>query len=606
MNALQTFIFHIFIVLTLTVPASFATAQPASTDAETAPWLAEYKALNAASPDDRIDFLERVIRNPVYVNDLSTQVDARVKKAAENRNIGNFSEALLDLEAAEKIASKSADSRLQGSVAFVRGTVHAENGKIADAIDAFHAANKFAEAEGDKNGRATAVNALGVAYLFSGNQNRAIDYFEESLSIALELGNQAAAITAKGNIGNALGELGQLEESLRQHQEALELAKAIDEPNRIAYQKANICDRLNDLERLDEAEPICAKALKLANNLGHMRLISGVLMTQGELLLKLGQPGDSLMALERAQKIAGASTFTLDDALAKALAKTHEALGNYREAAQFWQVAFEAHAARVSADREALAEELAVRYEVAKRDKDIELLNVRNELQNLELKNRSRQLFAVGGALLSALLIMAALWRGYQSKRTLETELKSRNAKLQDALDTIQKLASTDSLTGLLNRRAFHDIARQSLEYKRRTDQPISLTLGDVDGFKQINDQHGHATGDEILIEIATRLKDTLRTSDVVVRWGGEEFLCFFPDTDEAQALDIANKLRSAISAHDVTTSQGSFRVSITFGVAGVEYDVQDAIRRADVALYEGKHQGGNSVVLATTSDDKN
>jgi len=107
-------------------------------------------------------------------------------------------------------------------------------------------------------------------------------------------------------------------------------------------------------------------------------------------------------------------------------------------------------------------------------------------------------------------------------------------------------------------------------------------------------------------VEIATRLKDTLRTSDVVVRWGGEEFLCFFPDTDEAQALDIANKLRAAISAHDLTTSKGAFRVTITFGVAGVEFDVQDAIRRADVALYEGKNQGGNTVVPATQIHDKN
>jgi len=601
MRILRTFVFFVAVTLPL-----LTTAQPASPAANQSQWLSEFSALKAASPAERIDFLERVIRNPIYVDDLFTQVDARVKKAAENRNTGNYSEALLDLEAAEKIASKSANPRLQGSVAFVRGTVHAENGKIADAIDAFHAANKFAEAEDDENGRALAVNALGVAYLFSGNQERAIDYFQESLSIALELGNQAAVITAKGNIGNALGELGQLEDSLRQHQEALELAKAIDEPNRIAYEKANICDRLNDLEKLDEAEPICAAALKLATDLGHTRLISGILITQGELLLKLGQPGESLAALERAQSIAGDSTFTIDDALPKALAKTHEALGNYQEAAHFWQRAFEDSTARIETDREALSEELAVRYEVAKRDKDIELLNVRNELQNLELKNRSRQLFAVGGALLSALLIMAALWRGYQSKQTLEGELKARNAKLEDALATIQKLASTDSLTGLLNRRAFHDIARQSLEYKRRTDKPISLTLGDVDGFKQINDQYGHATGDEILVEIATRLKDTLRTSDVVVRWGGEEFLCFFPDTDEAQALDIANKLRAAISAHDLTTSKGAFRVTITFGVAGVEFDVQDAIRRADVALYEGKNQGGNTVVPATQIHDKN
>lgn len=189
---------------------------------------------------------------------------------------------------------------------------------------------------------------------------------------------------------------------------------------------------------------------------------------------------------------------------------------------------------------------------------------------------------------------MAALWRGYTDKRNLEAELLSRNSKLEDALNTIQKLASVDSLTGLLNRRAFHDIARQALEHKRRTDTPISLALGDVDKFKQINDSYGHAVGDEVLAEIASRLTNSLRGTDVVVRWGGEEFLCFFPTTDIKAAKALAEKLRLAVSAYPISTAFGEFNVSITFGLAEVDNDVQYAIRRADKALYEGKHMGGN------------
>lgn len=145
-------ILHVFVFLSWSVLTSIRAAQaPSSAPDEDTPWIREYATLNTASPDQRIDFLEDVIRNPVYANDLPTQIDARVKKATENRNIGKFSEALIDLEAADKIAAKSADPRRQRSVAFARGTVHAESGKIADAIDAFNSANKFAEAEGDKN-----------------------------------------------------------------------------------------------------------------------------------------------------------------------------------------------------------------------------------------------------------------------------------------------------------------------------------------------------------------------------------------------------------------------------------------------------------------------
>ncbi|MGB0189231.1 MAG: GGDEF domain-containing protein, partial [Aequoribacter sp.] len=82
--------------------------------------------------------------------------------------------------------------------------------------------------------------------------------------------------------------------------------------------------------------------------------------------------------------------------------------------------------------------------------------------------------------------------------------------------------------------------------------------------------------------------------TDVVVRWGGEEFLCFFPTTDIKAAMTLAEKLRLAVNAYPVSTAFGEFNVSITFGLAQVDDDVQDAIRRADKALYDGKHMGGN------------
>lgn len=570
-----------------------------------ASWQHDFEVLTDRSPEALLHFLDETLRQQDYLDDLEAQVQIRLHQAKIMRDASRYEDAITALSSADVVARKALRSDLQAEVLLTRGTVKAETGELADAIDDFHAARKLAQAEKDQNLELSVLNALGVAYIYGRNPERAIEYLEQTKTLAQKLNNTQRELVALGNIGTALADMNKIEASLEAHRQAYalilegSLGPNVSPP--AIYQLANICSRLFDLNKLEQAELECNQALAPAEALGHIRILSGILMTLGKIKFEQGDEGKAIPLLQRALELVGTGTPTISLPVIEALANAYTASDRHAKASQYWGMAWKLQQEQEQRERTALTEELEVRYEVEQRDKNIELLQLNAKLREAELQNRDRQLFFVASLLGACLLLMAALWRGDTDKRKLEYQLVTRNAKLEDALNTIQKLASVDSLTGLLNRRAFNDIARQALEHKRRTDTPISIALGDVDDFKRINDSYGHAVGDDVLTEIALRLTNSLRGTDVVVRWGGEEFLCFFPTTDINAAMALAEKLRLAVSSYPVATAFGDFNVAITFGVAGVDDDIQDAIRRADKAMYDGKHAGGNVCTLEST-----
>jgi diguanylate cyclase (GGDEF)-like protein len=149
----------------------------------------------------------------------------------------------------------------------------------------------------------------------------------------------------------------------------------------------------------------------------------------------------------------------------------------------------------------------------------------------------------------------------------------------------LERLSDVDALTGVLNRRG----ARLVLDERG----PVSIVLVDLDHFKQVNDQFGHAVGDAVLCRVATLLAGVLRGGDAVVRWGGEEFLLVLSQIDLEKAYHIAERARRAVSAEPFGP-RGDLRVTISAGVAerrGAEA-VEQLVRRADEALYQAKHGG--------------
>jgi diguanylate cyclase (GGDEF)-like protein len=178
--------------------------------------------------------------------------------------------------------------------------------------------------------------------------------------------------------------------------------------------------------------------------------------------------------------------------------------------------------------------------------------------------------------------------------------LENETARL--ALET---LANRDGLTGLTNRRHFMHVADAELQRAQRYERPVTIGMADLDYFKKLNDTYGHAAGDAVLRSFAALMQDTLRQSDLVCRYGGEEFAFLFPESSLAETQQLAERFRALVSDYDIRLSDGRLvRVTMSIGLADASHcPIEVALKRADEALYEAKRLGRNRVVIAAPTD---
>jgi two-component system, cell cycle response regulator len=203
----------------------------------------------------------------------------------------------------------------------------------------------------------------------------------------------------------------------------------------------------------------------------------------------------------------------------------------------------------------------------------------------------------------------------YVSKQTPVTQLIARlmtaqrilalEHSLRTTLEERTRWAMTDSLTGVRNRRGFDLELKRELKIARRYGGDLSLVVIDVDYFKAVNDQHGHAVGDEVLEAIARRLEGLLpRDTDWLARLGGEEFGVVLPQTRLRGAAKVAECIRAGVEARPIATQAGAIPVTVSLGVSGTqqlqhqEPSVEELLRRADACLYRSKRGGRNRVTV--------
>lgn len=160
------------------------------------------------------------------------------------------------------------------------------------------------------------------------------------------------------------------------------------------------------------------------------------------------------------------------------------------------------------------------------------------------------------------------------------------------------KMAYTDPLTKANNRTAFNDTVLREIKRSNRAQQHLSLIFVDVDHFKSINDSYGHECGDLALASVASWIKDSVRGSDVVFRYGGEEFVVLLANTDLESATIIAERIRSDIEEHTLAYGMNALRITASLGVSSLRGDdtLESFVKRADEAMYHAKRQGRNRV----------
>ena len=176
------------------------------------------------------------------------------------------------------------------------------------------------------------------------------------------------------------------------------------------------------------------------------------------------------------------------------------------------------------------------------------------------------------------------------------------------ATEALKQHSARDALTGCFNHGHGVQVLAAEMSRAARSRLPLSIMMMDVDGFKDINDSHGHLTGDSVLASVGSALVRLLRQSDIRCRYGGDEFLIILPDTKLPAAVEVAETLRRAIQGIEVTSPRGVVTVTPSIGVAARaqgELDITSFIDRADVALYEAKQNGRNCVQVYSGRDEE-
>jgi len=165
--------------------------------------------------------------------------------------------------------------------------------------------------------------------------------------------------------------------------------------------------------------------------------------------------------------------------------------------------------------------------------------------------------------------------------------------------DQTQRLATTDPLLGINNRRHLFTLGESVFGAAKRYSRALSSVMFDIDRFKKINDTYGHAVGDEVLVIVANRVTTTIRDVDILGRYGGEEFGLVLPETAAAQALTAAERIRAAVGDRPIVTSAGELHVTISLGVAEIAAHTEDIhalFEMADQAMYRAKRMGRDQV----------
>ena len=402
------------------------------------------------------------------------------------------------------------------------------------------------------------TNNLGNVYLELGRVDEALACFRRGREEHLELGDRFGAAIARSNEGRASMAQGRFEDALTALREALAWFTELQQG---AY-------RLATLGKLGEA--FAAMGDEAAAEASFREALAGlegegaasgfgadVRAAWGRFLSTCGRHEEALPALTGAiesYRSRGADTAVVS--LTRHRADTLRRLNRLEEAYQHLESYVEQHE-RIERERGALM--------------------VRASLVELE----------------------AGLASDHQLHVVTREVLAEANRSLRDQAEQLERLSTTDELTGVHNRRSLSRRLEEESRRAARDDGDLALVLLDVDNFKAINDRHSHLVGDEVLARMATVLAETVRRSDVVARWGGEEFALLLPGCDIERASAVAEKVRTAIDAHDWSDAVPGLQVTVSVGVAclgEVGSDTLALVQMADRRLYRAKEAGRNRI----------
>lgn len=501
---------------------------------------------------------------------------------------GDSPQALLHFDRAVGAAAAGGDDELMADALFQRAYLRGVQGELAAGLIDMRRAMGMYEKLQQPHQAQNALSGIAILYNRMGDHAQARHYFAASLKLQRESGMAREELVTLHNLGRTLEGMADWPAAQKAFEDALLVARKIHYPRGEAYALRGLASVRNARHAPAEALALLDLASDIQQDTPDERLRGQFLLQRGIALRQLHRPAEAADMLQQAMEI-----FRRADSLAEQVAAGGELAAAWRDSGD-WKAAFTQHAAFKEASDTLLRRQLdqrfatlKIEFDSAAKDKENALLQREKIAADAALAQERRvgRLKMVVMLLAAALaLVMGALvWRQRRTGRTM------------------QRLAMTDELTALPNRR--HVLGKLEALLAPGAGGG-ALLIVDLDHFKRFNDQRGHLVGDEVLRAVAEVLRQAVRKPAAVGRLGGEEFVVVLPRADIVSAADMAETLRRRVQAIDTTPwSLGAgteITTSVGLTLAEPGDDVSALLRRADEALYAAKAAGRNRVVVRT------
>jgi len=545
-----------------------------------------------------------------HIQDQVSIVMAMTYEARLLNDEGRTGESLEIIEQALAIVEHAGNNRLSNQVYSMAGELYSKVGNFQIAM---RHELKALDALGDSSGqqsdlrRARALNNISRLYLRLKDPKMALAYNAKAAELVERTGSSAFMANLANNRGYAYADQDQWAPAISAYKKALKIARDVgDSPDEILALN-NLADAaLNQMHYPDcvlyaresiavaqknRKEDLAATAL---GNLGVCHIDMGA-VAQGAAEIKHG------IEFLRKAKALPQVELMLDD-----LATAYKKASLYREALEAKEEQQKLATELFQTERDRAIMELQARFDVSQRQKEIGALEQKNRLQSAEIENKSLQRVIAILATIVAVAISIAIFLLYRKIRESNRRLNETNVKLEHQ-------STHDPLTGLFNRRAFEDYLKSQGQSHAADKKalPSVLVLLDIDHFKHINDTYGHAIGDLVLVELGKRLHTILREKDMLMRWGGEEFLIYLHGLPLERISHVIERTLTVVGGTPVEHNDNPITVTISIGyiliplpgIEETELDWEKALQLSDVALYMAKSGGRNQAIGIVRAD---
>ena len=536
--------------------------------------------------------------------DADVQAEVYAEHLAQYWARADFAKAISYLEPTLNYARQASQSRVRYYAFNMAASFQNWQGKYEEALDSFHQA--YSAIEHDENAR-TPIRRMNLASNIAGlqsnlkNFSKARQMLEQSLTEAKNNPDLEGFLPdIYIQLGVILVQMDQLEQAIVANKQALSWSKK----RKNTYGESTALNNLGDIamrqRKLDTAKQYFEQSLTLGLTLRDKSIEHLARFNLGYVQVLSGQHTEGLpamLAMIGEFKKSGAQSEVLD--YLTELADAYQFTRQYQQEAITLREHAELSKTIFQSERDRQINQLQEEFSAKEKSKQIETLKQQNQLKAVEIERQKLQqdvTMLIGIVIVLASVLLYLLYR----------KVQSANQKLKEANDQLAYQSLRDPLTGLFNRRSFQEqMEKRKMQVERR--QLAALTtdgfiLLDVDFFKHVNDHFGHAAGDAVLVEIANRLSKLTRNDDMVLRWGGEEFLILLRRVDIQALATFTKRVLDVIGAEPIAFGDQQIRITasagfLTYPFANLNEQTMGwakALQLADMALYLGKVHGRN------------